>query len=303
MHADHRARAARACRDGIDVERRGVGREHRIRGAQRTELRENVLLDRETLEHGFDHEIRRGKGFDATRRTDALAGRGGRGGVQPALVDARGEHALHALHARRKRPRVAIDQRDRKARGREIRGDARPHGARAHHTDGAHAARRRAALRLALGEEQVAQRARRLGATTFLEAAARQRQRCAEGLATGGRHAVDDGIDGCNPRKLALCRGTFARQPRGIRRAARHRAIAQTPLLEVGCLHLPREAAGLLEQIQSAALAVDDAEGKGTLEVDGIAAEHTLERRRGADQPRQPLRPARSRQQAEAYLR
>ena len=43
------------------------------------------------------------------------------------------------------------------------------------------------APRLALGEEQVAQRARRLGAPAFLEAAARQRQRRAEGLAAAGQ--------------------------------------------------------------------------------------------------------------------
>ena len=85
--------------------------------------------------------------------------------------------------------------------------------------------------------------------------------------------------------------------PPGTARLHRRRAA------EVGARDLPREAAGVLEQIDSAALAVDDAEGTGTLEVDGIAAQHALERRRGADEPRQALRAARSRQQAEAYLR
>ena len=267
---------------------RGLSRWHRCRASRCwwraphpgahsvTEARENLLLDRETLEHGLDHEIRRASASMSRAGRIALAGRGGCRRVQPALVDgSRRASRLHALHARRERPLVAIDQRDRNSpRSRDSIGDARPHGARSHHADGAHAARRRAARRLALGEEQVAQRARRRGATAFLEAAARQRQRRAEGLATGGRHAVDDGIDGCDPRKLALCRGAFATSATQdpARRPAPPDCTGAAP--EVGCRDLPREAAGVLEQIESAALAVDDAEGTGTLEVDGIAAQH-----------------------------
>ena len=57
VHAEHVARTLGRCRDGIHVERRRVGRQHRAGLRDRVELAEDLLLERQLLEHRLDDEI------------------------------------------------------------------------------------------------------------------------------------------------------------------------------------------------------------------------------------------------------
>ena len=114
--------------------------------------------------------------------------------------------------------------------------------------------------RIALGEEQMPERARRAGSAALLEAAARKRERGVERLARGRLHTLDDGIHGRDARKFALRRGALARDRRLIGRAALDRSLAQAPRRRAAS----RELAGIRERgcLEGAILgdAIDDAE-------------------------------------------
>ena len=157
--------------------------------------------------------------------------------------------------------------------------------------------------RIALGEEQMPERARLGGSAALLEESARKRERGVERLARGRLHALDDRIHGLDAREFALRRGALARDRRLIGRAAFDRSLAQAPRRRAAS----RELAGIRERgrLEGGILgdAIDDAELGRPRAPDGIAAQHERERRRRADEPRQALGAARSRQQAEPDLR
>ena len=85
--------------------------------------------------------------------------------------------------------------------------------------------------------------------------------------------------------------------PPGTARLHRRRAA------EIDRRDLAREPARVLEQIFAPLAPSTMPSGACPPEVDGIAAQHALERRRRSDEPRQALRAARARQEAEANFR
>ncbi len=58
VRADHLLRPPRRLRDGVDVERRGVGRQNGMRRAHLVQPREDLLLDAQVLEHRLDDDVR-----------------------------------------------------------------------------------------------------------------------------------------------------------------------------------------------------------------------------------------------------
>ena len=74
-------------RDLVDVERRGIAAEDRIRARAARDLGEHVLLERHALEDGLDHDIRRRAAVVADDAADPGEAFGGCVGGEPAAVD------------------------------------------------------------------------------------------------------------------------------------------------------------------------------------------------------------------------
>ena len=141
MQAQHVGRPARGARDAVDVQIGRIGRQHRARPRHAVQLGEHRQLDVHVLEHGLDDQVR-------------LAQRVIRGGALPAVHAGRAFVLAHAALAHESRvdlidPRAAARQRrlvlfhhhHRQPRVEQRHGDARAHGAAAHHADALQPAR------------------------------------------------------------------------------------------------------------------------------------------------------------------
>ena len=158
MHADDIRRPSGGIRDRIDVERRGIGREHGAGPADLAEPGEDFALDDEILEHGLDHEVRAARGGKSQRSLHTTARCRGRVAAEPTLALCGLDRGLHARKTRIERFLLRVDQRDRDAPGRKADGDPGAHRACAEHCGPAHRPREfRRAGRLALGKKQIPQ--------------------------------------------------------------------------------------------------------------------------------------------------
>ena len=133
MQADHVLRARGGRRDGVQIEVRGVGSEHRTRARHGVDALEHLLLHTQLFEHSFDDQVGlRQIGPVQTGLEPGFNGCGTAGvqlaGLHPGgvvRVDARGT----ALQCRS----VLLQQRHTVARVEGCDGDARAHGAGADH--------------------------------------------------------------------------------------------------------------------------------------------------------------------------
>jgi hypothetical protein len=78
VHAQRPLRVRRGGCDSVDIERGGVGREQCRRAAQPAQAAEDLALERQGLEDGFDHRLGgsccREVGLEGDRRRPRLAG-------------------------------------------------------------------------------------------------------------------------------------------------------------------------------------------------------------------------------------
>ena len=161
MQADDVARATAACRDRVDVERRGVAGENSVGPANRFELGKHLALDVEFFEHGLDHEIgMRGDG-EVGAEEDARKTLGDRGLGEAALARRRRVILFDQRAPACQRILCGFDHVHGQAAVGQRHRDARAHRARAHDADGAHGGDRRVGRnvghlgRLALRKESV----------------------------------------------------------------------------------------------------------------------------------------------------
>ena len=300
MHADDVVRASARGRDRIDVERRGIGREHRPGAADRAEACEHLALHGHVLEHRLDHEVGVGERREVGRRHDTRRRRGGGVGREPPLARSLLEGRADPRDAGLDRHRLRVHQRHRIAGARGADRDAAAHRARADDPDAADLA---ATLRrgAALGEEQVPERPRLGRDAARLEQFPGARERDPERLGRRRLDRLDDPPGGGDPRGRWRQRAVVVREETRRRRAP-EREIAGAAHGRAGSRELAGEGDGAVPDV-ARQLAVDDAERPGGLEADRCATRHHPERLVDADHARQPHGSPGARQQAQLDLR
>ncbi|MNZ72476.1 hypothetical protein D3C78_908550 [compost metagenome] len=310
MQADHVLRAAGDGGDGVDIQGRGVAGEDGAGLAHLVEGAEHLLLDRQVLEHGLDHQVGVGQvGVveGALQQFHALLQlRFG----QLAALDADLVVLADLRQAAIQRLGLLLQQLHRNADVGEVHGDAAAHGAGADHRDLADRAERGSGIhsrnpsRFAFGEEHMALGNRLRGALGLPEQLALagqafvQRQR-AGGLYRGqypiGRLAVLPARLVVGQIALDEVVGHAVCRVRPGLRPARRGAMGE---------QFAGKGAGRIQQVLSiVADAVQQAQLQGATTIDGLAGDHHFQRRLDADQPWQALGATGAGQQAEIDFR
>ena len=308
VQADDLLRPRGRARDLVDVEGRRVGRQDRVLLAEPVELAEDLPLEAHLLEDGLDDEVDVPEPVPVRRPADA-----GHAGVHLALGELALAHRRCVVLLDDGEPLVdqallAVDEDDREARVREDHRDAAAHRPGAEHGDALDGQGRRVGrdvrdLRgLSLGEEDVPER-RRLGRGDglFEELALALESRVERELDGGldRLDAADRSAPAARPGRRVL-RGLLEETRRELRLVdvrrevadARQRALRRDAL---------GEGDGARQQVALDDL-VDEPERLGLHGAHGVAAHDHLERLGHADEARQALRPAGSRQDAELDL-
>ncbi len=294
----------------VDVDARSVREQQGAGLHRRVELFEHLLLDRDALEHRLDDNVGLS---DIVVAADALDQ------PEPALhLDAREAAALDAGlviaadagETAGQRVLVDLEQFHRKAELGKAHGDAAAHRAGADDGRGFDRAQRRVARNvgqprhLALGEEGIAQRARLSRVFQLVEQLAFAPHTFVERQSTG----VFDRLNAVIGRLLAAgaARDRFAHRLKHARIGLR---LGEPLVMVADARQRPGvgDAAGKRDRrlAQIGALGdqlIDDAEAFRLLRRHVATADDHVERRFRADQPRQPLGPAASGDDADQHF-
>ena len=309
VHADDALGSPRGRGDLVDVERGRVGGQHGARLRHLVEPGEHVLLDGHLLEHGLDDEIGVGEGIEvggaldqAHALLDVVLG-------QPALGRRRLVILAHHAEAAIERLPGDLDHRHWNTDVGEVHRDAAAHRAGADHGRLADLRRRRLRGhvgnlgRLALGEEEVTLGLRLRRVERLDEELSLPRQSLVEGQAHRRFHRPDACLRRLEAARLA--RHRFAELAEDLGLAARGSDLvaeiahlAQRPLLVD---HALGECDGSRGEITVDDL-VHQAQPLRLLAADGITADDHRERLVDADETRQALRAASTRNEAELDL-
>ncbi len=305
MHAQHLLRPCGGCGHSVDIEVRGVARDHRLFGKRFVKAREDPRLEIEILVNRFHREIRAGQrgvfggGRDQRHAAPGAARRQASAGLRTLEVPANHGEPFF------KRLGVCLQHSDRDAGHGEVHGNAAAHGAAAHHRGPFHSPARRAAASLGrrpFGKEHVRKRLALRTPQALGKAPALLRQARAEIVAAGRRllNALHDQFRRMPPAHPAG--DPLAR--RGKRRAglARFRQLART----AGNF---AQGASFLKQLPGPSkggfreVSVKPPIGKAALQRLGgrhrFALQAHAQGRLDTDQARGPLRAAGARQQPE----
>jgi hypothetical protein len=257
------------------------------------------------LEHGLDQEIAFGQHAVGSRAAEQAHPLVELGLGELALGDARRVVRAHPVEAARERLVAGLDQDGRQAGVGEVHRDAAAHRSRADDADPANAAQRGVGCEprdlgsRSLGEEEMAQSARRRRTPQCLELVGLAPLAFAKGQLDRGAHAANDrGACRIGGSLLAVRQGR-GEQSFGYRW---HGERAGAPGLRLRRDERSRGGDSCGEHVALGDL-VDQARFERLLRADRSAGQHQIERRRHADQPRQPLRSERARQQAEMDFR
>src|SRR5262249_55061084 len=309
VHADYALGPSRRRGDLVDVEGRRVRGQHGVGLRHLVDAGEHVLLDRHLLEHRLDDEIGVGEGIEVGRALDQAH----------ALLDVvfgepafgRGRLVILPHHSEAPIERVPrdLDHRHRDADVGEVHGDAAAHGAGADHDRLADLRRRRLRRhvgnlgRLALGEEEVALGLRLWRVERLEEELALPRQALVEGLVDRRLHRFDARLGrleaACLTRdRLAELAEDLGLAARGGDLVAQVTHLAQRSLLVDDALGERNRARAevALDDL------VDQTEPLRLFAADGIAPDDHRQRLVDADEPRQSLRPAGTRDETELDL-
>ena len=143
MQAQHVLRALRGCGDGVHIQVRGVGGQHRTGACVGIDLCKHLLLDRQVFKHRFDHQIGLRQLRPIDRGVQVRFARGGHARLELAGSQAAAVVLGYVRRAARQGDIVLLQQQHAQAGVQRADGDARPHGASADHSHGLHAARQR----------------------------------------------------------------------------------------------------------------------------------------------------------------
>ncbi|MDT4848786.1 hypothetical protein FQZ97_828870 [compost metagenome] len=128
-------RASHGRRDGVYIQRRGVGRQDRARLAHLFQGAEHLLLDLQLLEDSLDHQVGLGQVGVVERAEDQVHARLHLLGLQPATSNADLVITPNLCQASVQGLAIGLQQGDRYTGIGEAHGNPAAHGAGAYHSD------------------------------------------------------------------------------------------------------------------------------------------------------------------------
>ena len=308
--ADDLLRPRRGGGDGVDVEGRRVGGQDRLRLAHAVEAGEDLLLERQLLEHRLDHDVGRAQVRVVEGRRDAGQPRIHLRLRQPPLRHGGRVVPADDGHAAVERLLRRFENRDRQARGGDAHRDAAAHRAAADHPRrGDRPGRRlpghvRDLRYLALGEEGVALRRRLVRLAEPVEDRPLVLQRLGVGHRQRRLHAVDAGVR--RVEAAGAAGHLLAEVLEDLRPPARRLQVllqpGRAPQRRPAGREAPRPRHRRPLQVSRDAF-VGEAEGHRLLHRVELPPDDHVQRRLDADEPRQALRAPRAGQDAEGHFR